>query len=81
MCLYIITQLTGAALHIAQDERESVLLTHFMFPSADESHVHAAHGTLYNTQFKKHSHPLPLFSKANKLMLVFKKIIYVKTKW
>lgn len=35
----------------------------------------------YNTQFKKHSHPLPLFSKANKLMLVFKKIIYVKTKW
>lgn len=40
MCLYIITQLTGAALHVAQNERERErehLLTHFMFLSVDES--------------------------------------------
>ena len=36
MCLYIITQRTGAALHIAQDERER-LLSHFMFLTVDES--------------------------------------------
>lgn len=40
MCLYIITQLTGAALHVAQNEREREhLLTHFMFLSVDESMI------------------------------------------
>lgn len=42
MCLYIITQLTGAALHVAQDEKErdrerARSFTHFMFLSVDES--------------------------------------------
>lgn len=64
MCLYIITQLTGAALHIAQDERERALINTFHVSVRGRVHVHAAHGTLY-TQFKKHSHPLPFFSKAN----------------
>lgn len=52
MCLYIITELTGAALHVAQDER----FQHITFPFR----VHAAQGALH-TQFKKHSHPCPLF--------------------
>lgn len=58
MCLYIITQLTGAALHTTT-ERGSV--KHFI---PGRAHDHAAHGTLY-TQFKKHSRLLPLFSKAD----------------
>lgn len=67
MCLYIITQETGAALHRALYEREKErerLSSHFMFLSVDESMLAllTAHST---RSFKKHSHPLPLFSKAN----------------
>ena len=66
MCLYIITQLTGAARHIAQDERERFFINTFhVSTGGDESMFAAAHGTLYTQFFKKHSHPLPLFSKAN----------------
>lgn len=55
MCLYIITQRTGAALHIAQDERERKrererLFITFHVSIRGRVHVHAAHGTLY-TQF------------------------------
>ena len=43
MCLYIITQRTGAARYIARDERESVPLTQFMFSTPSPRF---AHGTL-----------------------------------
>lgn len=67
MCLYIITQQTGAARRRALDEGgggRELLLSHFMFLSVDESML--ALLTARSTRsFKKHSRPLPLFSKAN----------------
>ena len=59
MCLYIITQQTGAALHIAQDEREierereRVFIITFHVSIRGRVHVHAAHGTLYTQFFLK----------------------------
>lgn len=73
MCLYIITQQTGAALHRAQDvegAREH-LQSHFMFLSTDKPMLtlltaHSARSLfVFFFLFKKHSHSLPRFSKAN----------------
>ncbi len=90
MCLYIITQLTGAALHIAQDERERErqrerdrererLLTHFMFLSVDESMFTLL--TAHSTRSLKSI--LTLFHSFQKPTadVSLQKIIYVKTKW
>lgn len=75
MCLYIITQQTGAALHRAQDVEgaKERLRSLFNVSIHGQAHAHAANGTL-RTQFvcffffflfKKQSHSLPRFSKAN----------------
>lgn len=79
MCLYIITQRPGAALHIAQDGRESVLLTHFTFLSVDESMFTLL--TAHSTRSLKSI--LTLFHSVQKPTadVSLQKIIYVKTKW
>lgn len=80
MCLYIITELTGAALHIAQDETERErLLTCFMFLSVDESMftLLTAHSTRSLKSILTLFHS---FQKPTADVSLFKKIIYVKTK-
>lgn len=62
MCLYIITQQAGAALHRILDEGqrgERVFIITFHVNLRTSPCSHSAHS------FKKHSHLLPLFSKAN----------------
>lgn len=90
MCLYIITQQTGAALHRALDvegARER-LRSHFMFPSADKPMLtlltaHSARSlfVFFLLFIQKALSPSSTLFKSQQLMLVLKKIIYVKTKW
>lgn len=81
MCLYIITQRTGAALHIAQDERERKRAFYITFHVSilDESMLTLL--TAHSTRSLKSI--LTLFHSFQKPTadVSLQKIIYVKTKW
>lgn len=80
MCLYIITQRTGAALHIAQDERERERESvHNHISILDESMFTLL--TAHSTRSLKSI--LTLFHSFQKPTadVSLQKIIYVKTKW
>lgn len=89
MCLYIITQQTGAALHRVLDvegARER-LRSHFTFPSLDKPMLalltaHSARSLIFFSSFYSKS-TLTLFHAFQKPTADVspQKIIYVKTKW
>lgn len=80
MCLYIITQQAGAALHRILDEgqrekeKESVY-HHISSQSEGRVHVHTLHTVLKSILTFFHSFQKPTADVS------LRKIIYVKTKW